>query len=73
MATFQTAVPSECVWDEGHHVTLRFVAKIDKRVVGWIAISPVSACEVYSGWRSKCLYLERWQRERGLPLNFLEN
>ncbi|WP_241774637.1 MULTISPECIES: hypothetical protein [Lysinibacillus] len=42
MATFQTEVPSEYMWDEGHHATLRFVVVLEKLVVGWIAISPVS-------------------------------
>lgn len=49
MATFQTEVPSEQVWDGGHHATLRFVAVDQNRVVGWIGISPVSSRAVYSG------------------------
>jgi len=47
MATFETIVPSNQVWDERHHVTLRFVAEEHNRVVGWIAISPVSTRTVY--------------------------
>ncbi|MFC9539800.1 GNAT family N-acetyltransferase [Lysinibacillus sp. NPDC056959] len=49
MATFETIVPSEQVWDERHHATLRFVAGEHKREVGWIGISPVSTRTVYSG------------------------
>ncbi|GLC89066.1 GNAT family N-acetyltransferase [Lysinibacillus piscis] len=49
MATFETNVPSEQIWDEGHHATLRFVAEENNRVVGWIAISLVSTRKVYSG------------------------
>lgn len=49
MATFQTEVPSEQEFDEGHHATLRFVAEDQNKVVGWIGISPVSTRAVYSG------------------------
>ncbi|WP_432703072.1 GNAT family N-acetyltransferase [Lysinibacillus sphaericus] len=49
MATFQTEVPSEQEWDEGHHATLRFVTEDQNKVVGWIGISPVFARAVYSG------------------------
>ncbi|WP_327324152.1 GNAT family N-acetyltransferase [Lysinibacillus parviboronicapiens] len=28
MATFETNVPSERVWDEAHHAILRFVAEV---------------------------------------------
>ncbi|MFA1737828.1 GNAT family N-acetyltransferase [Lysinibacillus fusiformis] len=48
LATFETIVPSEQTWDDGHHATLRFVAEEHNRVVGWIAISPVSTRAVYS-------------------------
>lgn len=34
MATFETNVSSEQVWDEKHHATLRFVAEEQNRV-GW--------------------------------------
>lgn len=42
MATFETNVPNKQVWDERHHSTLRFVAEEHNKVVGWIAILPVS-------------------------------
>lgn len=57
MATFQTEVPSEQVWDEGHHAMLRFVAEDLNRVVGWIGILPVSTRAVYSGVGEVSIYI----------------
>lgn len=38
MATFETTVPSEQVWNEKHHATLRFVAEQHNKVVGLVYI-----------------------------------
>lgn len=66
MATFETNVPSEQVWDEGHHATLRFVAEINNRVVGWIAISPVSTRAVYSGVGEVSVYISNDNKGKGI-------
>ncbi|KPN94545.1 GNAT family N-acetyltransferase [Lysinibacillus sp. ZYM-1] len=66
MATFQTEVPSECVWDEGHHATLRFVAEVNNRVVGWIAISPVSTRAVYCGVGDVSVYISNESKGKGI-------
>lgn len=66
MATFQTEVPSEQVWDEGHHATLRFVAEDQNRVVGWIGISPVSTRAVYSGVGEVSVYISSDYKGRGI-------
>ena len=41
MATFETEVPSWDAWHEAH--TLRVVAELDERVVGWAALGWLSA------------------------------
>lgn len=66
MATFQTKVPSECIWDEGHHATLRFVAEINNRVVGWIAISPISSRAVYCGVGEVSVYISNENKGKGI-------
>lgn len=66
MATFQTEVPSEQEWDVSHHVTLRFVAEFDNRVVGWIAISPVSTRAVYCGVGEVSVYISNDSKGKGV-------
>lgn len=66
MATFQTEVPIEQVWDEGHHARLRFVAEDQNRVVGWIGISPVSTRAVYSGVGEVSVYISSDSKGRGI-------
>lgn len=66
MATFETIVPSEQVWDERHHAALRFVAEEHNRVVGWISISPVSTRAVYSGVGEVSVYLSSDHKGKGI-------
>lgn len=66
MATFETNVPSKQVWDERHHATLRFVAEEYNRVVGWIAISPVSTRAVYSGVGEVSVYISSDRKGKGI-------
>ncbi len=66
MATFETNVPSEQVWDERHHATLRFVAEEHNRVVGWIGISPVSTRTVYSGVGEVSVYISSDSKGKGI-------
>lgn len=66
IATFETIVPSEQVWDERHHATLRFVAEEHNRVVGWIAISSVSTRAVYSGVGEVSVYISSDHKGKGI-------
>jgi len=66
MATFQTEVPSEQEFDEGHHATLRFVAEVQNKVVGWIGISPVSTRAVYSGVGEVSVYISSDSKGKGI-------
>lgn len=66
MATFETIVPSNQIWDERHHATLRFVAEEHNRVVGWIAISPVSTRTVYSGVGEVSVYISSDSKGKGI-------
>jgi len=66
MATFETNVPSEQVWDGRHHATLRFVAEEHNRVIGWIAISPVSTRTAYSGVGEVSVYISNNSKGKGI-------
>ncbi|MGE7689848.1 N-acetyltransferase family protein [Lysinibacillus sp. NPDC097214] len=66
MATFEIIVPSAQIWDERHHATLRFVAEEQSKVVGWIAISPVSTRTVYSGVGEVSVYISSDSRGKGI-------
>ncbi len=49
-ATFQLAAPATWEhWNTGHTQHSRFVAVIDNKVIGWVALSPTSARECYKG------------------------
>ncbi|MGE7926719.1 N-acetyltransferase family protein [Lysinibacillus xylanilyticus] len=72
MATFQTEMPSECEWDKGHHDTLRFVAEEHNRVVGWIAISPVSTRAVYCGVGEVSVYISKDSKGRAIASKLLK-
>src|SRR5215470_17391926 len=56
-ATFETEVPSWPAWDESHLREHRFVAEDDGRVVGWIALAPVSGRPCYAGVAEISVYV----------------
>ena len=57
IATFETSVPDQNTWFEDHLETGRLVAVKDNKVVGWIALSPVSRREVYKGVAEVSVYV----------------
>jgi L-amino acid N-acyltransferase YncA len=63
-ATFETTVPSWEDWDAGHLAAHRFVVTLDGDVVGWAALSSVSARSCYSGVAEHSIYIA--ERARGL-------
>lgn len=65
-ATFQTEVPSYDEWDKGHLKECRFVAGIDDKVVGWIALSAVSSRYVYRGVAELSIYIDENYRGKGV-------
>ncbi|MGD2197423.1 N-acetyltransferase family protein [Lysinibacillus fusiformis] len=72
MATFETIVPSQHVWDNGHHATLRFVAEENNRLVGWIAITPVSTRAVYSGVGEVSVYVSNCNKGKGIATKLFD-
>ncbi|MGG0655406.1 N-acetyltransferase family protein [Rummeliibacillus pycnus] len=72
MATFETAIPSIEEWDKAHHKNLRFVAELDQKVVGWIALTQISSREVYRGVGEISIYISGSSRGMGIGTLLME-
>jgi phosphinothricin acetyltransferase len=70
-ATFETEVPSWEEWDAAHLAAHRFAAERDGRVVGWVALLPVSSRECYSGVAEVSLYVSEEARSQGVGRELL--
>ncbi|GAC1333308.1 MAG: GNAT family N-acetyltransferase [Candidatus Dormibacteria bacterium] len=70
-ATFESAVPDWQAWDAGHLRAPRLVARVDGRVVGWAALSPVSDRCAYSGVVEDSVYVGHGNRGRGVGKQLL--
>ena len=65
-ATFETEVPAWEAWDAAHLPEPRFVAEREGRVVGWIALSPVSSRCCYAGVAEISAYVGEEARGQGV-------
>ncbi|MCK6210195.1 GNAT family N-acetyltransferase [Georgenia sp. EYE_87] len=72
-ATFETTTPSWAAFDAGHLADHRFVC-LDRRgeVLGWAAVSPVSARAVYAGVVEHCVYVAPAAHGRGVGRALLD-
>jgi phosphinothricin acetyltransferase len=70
-ATFETEVPSWEGWDAAHLPEHRFVAERDGRVVGWIALLPVSSRACYAGVAEISAYVGEEARGQGVGSELL--
>lgn len=65
-ATFQKEVPSWEVWDEGHILACRIVARSKGKVLGWAALSSTSSRSVYSGVAEVSVYVGQKSNGKGV-------
>jgi phosphinothricin acetyltransferase len=65
-ATFETQAPSWGKWDAGHLADCRLVACDGARVLGWAALSPISARQVYRGVTEVSVYVAESARREGV-------
>lgn len=65
-ATFETAVPTWEAWDNGHRPDCRLIARIDKQIAGWVALSPISKRQVYNGVAEVSIYIAASARGQGI-------
>lgn len=71
-ATFEQAAPDWQSWDAKHLPTCRLVARRDGEVVGWTALSPVSARAVYAGVAEESIYIAAAFRGQGIGRQLLQ-
>jgi L-amino acid N-acyltransferase YncA len=72
-ATFETETPEWAKWDQGHLPDCRRVARDSDRILGWAALSPVSARRVYSGVAEVSVYVAAEARGRGVGKKLLQS
>ena len=65
-ATFETATPTWAEFDAGRLSAHRFVAVDGQKVVGWVAISPTSSRDCYSGVVEHSVYVASEARGAGV-------
>lgn len=71
-STFQTEAPSWEEWDESHSKTCRLVLRESDQVLGWAAISPVSARCVYAGVGEISIYVSLSARGKGIGTRLMK-
>jgi L-amino acid N-acyltransferase YncA len=70
-ASFETEVPGYEAWDAAHLARPRLVARLEARVVGWGALSPVSDRCVYGGVAEDSVYVAPDLAGRGVGRRLL--
>lgn len=71
-ATFETELPSWEKWDSTHRKDSRLVARDDRKIVGFAALSPVSARRVYAGVAEVSVYVATAARGQGIGKALLQ-
>lgn len=65
-ATFETESPGWEKWSSAHHPHSRLIAKDGETVIGWAALSPVSARRVYAGVAEVSVYVAASAQGKGV-------
>lgn len=70
LATFEEVVPHWQDWDRNHLKTCRIVGEMEGNLVGWAALTPVSARKIYAGVAEVSVYvgLPFWRKGAGEAL-----
>jgi phosphinothricin acetyltransferase len=71
-ATFETEVPSWEDWDNKHLIHSRFVYIENEKVLGWAALSAVSARPAYKGVAEISIYIDTDFRAKGIGSQLME-
>ncbi len=72
LASFETVAPDWPAFDRSKLPAHRLVAELDEIVVGWVAVSPVSARPVYAGVVGHSVYVASEAQGRGVGLALLD-
>lgn len=65
-ATFETSCPDWPTWDKNHRSDCRLVAIINRKIVGWAALSDVSERCVYNGVCEVSIYVNDNFTDQGI-------
>lgn len=65
-ATFEQDIPSFQSWDQAHIDQCRLVAEEAGKILGWVALSPVSSRCVYGGVGEVSVYIASESRGKGV-------
>jgi len=71
-ATFETSAPTWKEWDSKHIKHSRFIFEENGLVIGWIALSQVSARLVYRGVAEVSIYIDLNYANRGIGSKLME-
>lgn len=72
-ATFQKEAPSWEEWDRGHVSECRIVARLEGKVLGWAALTPVSSRCVYAGVAEVSVYVSQRVASKGIGSKLLND
>jgi L-amino acid N-acyltransferase YncA len=65
-ATFETELPDWEKWNSSHRQDCRLIAREGEQILGWAALSPVSARRVYAGVAEVSVYVAAAARGGGV-------
>jgi len=71
-ATFEYIIPTWEKWDRGHLKIGRLVAKNGDKILGWIALSPVSEREVFKGVAEVSIYIHNDYKGKGIGSSLMK-
>lgn len=71
-ANLRTEAPTWDEWDRSHLTHCRFVARSGDKVVGWIALSPVSNLAAYAGVAEISVYVSAMSRGKGIASKLMK-
>jgi phosphinothricin acetyltransferase len=71
-ASFETTAPDWTAFDRGRLPDHRYVAVDADEVVGWVAVTPVSARPVYAGVVEHSVYVDPGAHGRGVGATLLD-
>ena len=72
ISTFNTECPTYEEWDNEHIKDCRYVYVTDEKVVGWIAISPISGRCVYKGCVEVSIYIDEEYQGKGIGTELMK-
>lgn len=72
VAIFETEPPGYDAFDASHHSEHRLVAVDNGRVVGWVALAPMSSRACYAGVAESSVYIAESVRGRGVGRVLME-